>query len=83
LATRSRSSSIDGQPRGLGTHEHFPDWFEPARANGRWTMAETVAALAERHPDRTFACFNHTEDNVQEQFYAAVGGPPGDFPSRR
>lgn len=46
-------------------------------------MAETVAALAERHPDRTFACFNHTEDNVQEQFYAAVADPPGDFPPRR
>ena len=67
---------------GWGAHEHFPEWFEPPRANGRWTMAEFLTALAERYPDNTFARFNHVRDNVQERFYVAVGGRPGGFPSR-
>jgi hypothetical protein len=67
---------------GWGAHEHFPDWFQPARANGRWTMAEFLTALAERYPDNTFARFNHAEDDVQQQFYAAVGGTRGGFPAR-
>jgi Pectinacetylesterase len=67
---------------GWGAHEHFPDWFEPARANGRWTMAEFLTGLAERYPDSTLARFNHTEDNVQQAFYEAVGGKPGGFAPR-
>jgi hypothetical protein len=65
-----------------GAHEHFPEWFEPTRPNGRWTMTEFLTALAEQYPDRTFARFNHAEDNVQEAFYGAVGGEPGGFAPR-
>ena len=65
-----------------GTHEHFPDWFRPARANGRWTMAEFLTALANEHPDRTFARFNHADDDVQVAFYEAVGGDPDGFAPR-
>jgi hypothetical protein len=63
-----------------GTHTRFPAWFEPTRANGRWTMVEFLTALARRHPKQTFARFNHAADGVQEAFYAAVGGDPADFP---
>jgi hypothetical protein len=65
-----------------GTHTRFPSWFEPARPNGRWTMAEFLGALAKRYPTRTFARFNHASDGVQEAFYSAVGGNPADFPGR-
>jgi Pectinacetylesterase len=65
-----------------GTHEHFPPWFRPTRPGGRWTMVDFLTALAHAHPTRMFARFNHAEDNVQERFYAAVGGNPADFPRR-
>jgi hypothetical protein len=65
-----------------GTHEHFPDWFELERANGRWTMVEFLTALANEHPDRTFARFNHADDDVQVAFYSAVGGEPAGFAPR-
>lgn len=65
-----------------GTDEHFPAWFHPARPGGRRTMVDFLTALARAHPSPTFARFNHAEDNVQERFYAAVGGNPADFPRR-
>jgi Pectinacetylesterase len=65
-----------------GTHEHFPSWFTPSRANGRWTMTEFLTALAEQHPEQTFARFNRVQDVVQEAFYVAVGGRPGGFTPR-
>ena len=65
-----------------GTHSRFPAWFEPTRANGRWTMAEFLTALAKRYPKQTFARFNHADDGVQKAFYAAVGGDPSDFTQR-
>jgi Pectinacetylesterase len=65
-----------------GAHEHFPEWFRPQRANGRWTMVEFLTALAEQYPERTFGRFNHAQDNVQEAFYQAVGGTPGGFAPR-
>ena len=67
---------------GWGAHEQFPSWFRPSRENGRWTMVEFLTALAKQHPDRTFARFNHARDDVQAQFYWAVGGDTEDFPSR-
>jgi hypothetical protein len=65
-----------------GAHEVFPDWFTPARPNGRWTMVEYLTALAEQYPERTFARFNHAQDDVQIQFYWAVGGNPEGFAPR-
>jgi Pectinacetylesterase len=67
---------------GWGAHEHFPSWFRPTRANGRWTMVEFLTALAKRYPKRTFARFNHVRDGVQEAFYGAVGGKPAGFAPR-
>jgi hypothetical protein len=65
-----------------GAHERFPPWFRPPRDNGRWTMVEFLTGLAKEYPDRTFARFNHANDDVQVQFYAAVGGTPDGFAPR-
>jgi hypothetical protein len=45
-------------------------------------MVEFLTALAQEHPDRTFARFNHADDDVQVQFYGAVGGNPEGFAQR-
>jgi Pectinacetylesterase len=65
---------------GWGAHEHFPPFFRIG--NRRFTMTQFEAALARAHPKRVFARFNHAEDNVQQQFYLAVGGKPGGFAPR-
>jgi Pectinacetylesterase len=65
-----------------GTHEHFPDWFEPTGPRERWTMVEFLRELARVHPERTFARFNHAADDVQASFYEAVGGVAEDFPAK-
>jgi hypothetical protein len=65
---------------GWGAHEHFPSFFRIG--NRRFTMTQFEAALARAHPKRVFARFNHAEDNVQQQFYLAVGGKPGGFAPR-
>jgi hypothetical protein len=63
-----------------GAQEHFPRFFRIG--NRRFTMVEFIQALARAHPKRVFARFNHAEDNVQEQFYRAVGGTAGGFAPR-
>ena len=65
-----------------GTHEHFPAWFLPKRPRERWTMVEFLRGLARAHPQRTFARFNHAADEVQAEFYEAVGGDRRDFAHR-
>ena len=45
-------------------------------------MTDFVTALAKRYPNRTFGRFNHATDNVQIQFYRAVGGRASDFAPR-
>jgi hypothetical protein len=45
-------------------------------------MVEYVRALARRYPRRTFARFNYASDDVQERFYAALGGDPAGFEPR-
>ena len=65
---------------GWGAHEHFPPFFRIG--NRRFTMTQFEQALARAHPKRVFARFNHAEDNVQQQFYLAVGGKPGGFAPR-
>jgi hypothetical protein len=65
---------------GWGAHEHFPPFFRIG--NRRFTMTQFEQALARAHPKRVFARFNHAEDNVQQQFYLAVGGRPGGFAPR-
>jgi Pectinacetylesterase len=62
---------------GWGAHRHFPGFFRIGAR--RFTMSEYLAALARRHPNRIFARFNHAGDDVQEAFYAAVGGEPHRF----
>jgi hypothetical protein len=62
-----------------GAHDHFPDWFRPSRPRQRWTMVEFIRSLARAHPGRTFARFNHVRDQVQVDFYEAVGGDGRNF----
>ena len=63
-----------------GAHRHFPRFFRIG--NRRFTMVQFLSALARAHPERTFARFNHAQDNVQERFSEAVGGKPGGFAPR-
>jgi hypothetical protein len=65
---------------GWGAHDRFPGFFRIG--NRRFTMVEYVRALAKRYPKRTFARFNYASDDVQERFYAAVGGKPAGFGPR-
>ena len=65
---------------GWGAHDRFPGFFRIG--NRRFTMVEYVRALAKRYPKRTFARFNYARDDVQERFYAAVGGTPSGFEPR-
>jgi hypothetical protein len=65
---------------GWGAHEHFPSFFRIG--DRRFTMVQFLQALARAHPRRTFARFNHAEDQVQQDFYRAVGGRPGGFAPR-
>jgi hypothetical protein len=63
-----------------GTHEVFPSFFRIG--SRRWTMVEFLERLARAHPRRTIARFNHASDDVQERFYAAIGGRPSGFEPR-
>jgi hypothetical protein len=63
-----------------GAHAHFPAFFRIG--NRRFTMVEYLRALARAYPKHMFARFNHAGDDVQEAFYAAVGGDPKDFEGR-
>jgi hypothetical protein len=63
-----------------GTHAVFPSFFRIGTR--RWTMAEFIERLAAAHRRRTIARFNHASDDVQEQFYAALGDSPGGFEPR-
>jgi hypothetical protein len=63
-----------------GAHRHFPSFFRIGAR--RFTMAGYLGELARRFPRRVFARFNFAGDDVQEQFFAAVGGDPDTF-SRR
>lgn len=60
-----------------GAPRHFPAFFRIG--DRRFTMAEYLRALAKRYPARRFARFNYASDDVQERFYAAVGGDPSKF----
>jgi hypothetical protein len=65
-------------------HDNFPAWI-PALAEmapGDFAMPRYLTALANAYPHQTFAQFNFALDSVQEHFYVAVGGRPGDFPVR-
>jgi hypothetical protein len=63
-----------------GAHRHFPAFFDIG--GRRFTMAQYLSALARRFPRRTFARFNFAGDDVQEQFFQAVGGDPATFSAR-
>jgi hypothetical protein len=63
-----------------GAHRHFPRFFRIGPR--RFTMVEYLTALGRRFPRRVFARFNFAGDDVQERFYAAVGGDPTAFPAR-
>jgi hypothetical protein len=65
-----------------GTHEHFPSWFRPSRPRERWTMVDFLQGLTRAYPQRVVARFNHAADEVQAEFYAAVGGERRDFARR-
>jgi Pectinacetylesterase len=63
-----------------GANAHFPSFF---RVGGRrWMMEEFERRLARAYPEVTFARFNHASDDVQQQFYEALGGDPADLPGR-
>jgi hypothetical protein len=59
-----------------GVERHPPSFLD---VGGRWTMESFVRRLAQTYPERTFARFNHAADDVQGQFYRAVGGDPARF----
>jgi hypothetical protein len=63
-----------------GAERHFPAFFRIGTR--RFTMEEYLTRLARRYPRRTLARFNHAGDDVQEQFYEAVGGDPATFQPR-
>jgi hypothetical protein len=65
-------------------HDNFPHWISALAeiAPGDFTMPRYLATLANAYPSRAFAQFNYAADSVQERFYVAVGGQPGDFPAR-
>ena len=63
-----------------GAAQHFPAFFRIGARS--FTMEEYVTRLARRYPRRVFARFNHAGDDVQEQFYEAVGGDPAAFEPR-
>jgi hypothetical protein len=63
-----------------GAHARFPPFFRIGPR--RFTMVEYLRALAKRYPRRTFARFNYASDDVQERFYAAVGGNTAGFEPR-
>jgi hypothetical protein len=65
-------------------HDNFPSWIPTlaSMAPGEFTMQRYLTAVAGAYPDQTFAMFNYAADSVQERFYVAVGGRPGDFASQ-
>jgi hypothetical protein len=63
-----------------GANKHFPAFFRVGSRS--WTMEEFITRLARAHPRVKVARFNHARDNVQERFYAAVGGDPARFSPR-
>jgi hypothetical protein len=62
-------------------HDNFPNWIPALLAilPGEFTSARYYAGVASHYPDHTFAQYNSALDDVQVQFYTAVGGVPGDF----
>ena len=63
-----------------GAHRLFPRFFRIG--NRPWTMTQYLQALTRRYPSRTFARLNYSSDDVQEQFFAAVGGRQDGFEPR-
>lgn len=63
-------------------HQNFPEWIPglAAIAPGELIMSDYYAAVANHYPDYTFAQFNSAADSVQDRYYQAIGGLPGDFP---
>lgn len=61
--------------------DHLPSWMrgQPDVRPGRFRMVAFLAHLIRHYPKATFARFDFRADFVQERFYAADGGDPGDF----
>ncbi|MDX1435648.1 MAG: pectin acetylesterase-family hydrolase [Anaerolineales bacterium] len=67
---------------GYGTYNNFPAWIpglETLQPAG-FTMAGYYSELANYYPDYIFSQYNTAADHVQDRYYQAVGGQPGDFP---
>jgi Pectinacetylesterase len=64
-------------------HENFPRWIPAVRAikPGEFTMARYYAAIGSYYRRASLAQFNYAADAVQERYYVALGGRPGDFPA--
>jgi hypothetical protein len=64
-------------------NENFPRWIPAVRAlkPGEFTMARYYSAIGNYYRRASFAQFNYAADAVQDRFYVALGGRPGDFPA--
>lgn len=65
-----------------GTYDNLPDWVPGLESlqPGNFTMAGYYRSLANYYPNYVFSQFNTSADRVQDRFYLAVGGQPGEFP---
>lgn len=60
-----------------GAPQHFPSFYRPGTAG--FTMVDYVTELARTYPERTFARFNYSGDNVQKMYLKASGVPRSFF----
>ncbi len=76
---------ISGRSQDLQTpyrgYDNFPDWIPAVQAIpvGGFEMADFYIGVADYYPTYTFAQFNSVSDRVQQRYYEAWGGQPGQF----
>lgn len=61
--------------------QNFPEWI-PALQDldpRAFTMAAFYTAVANHYPQARFSQFNTVRDRVQDRYYLAIGGQPGQF----
>jgi hypothetical protein len=66
---------------GYNARANFPSWIEEMAlipADGL-LMGDYYAAVANHYPERRFSQFNTRADQVQQFYFAAVGGQPQEF----
>jgi hypothetical protein len=69
--------------QGYNARANFPAWIDELQripVDGL-LMGDYYAAIANHYPERRFSQFNTRSDQVQQFYYAAIGGQPDDFSS--